>query len=263
MKYELTVLCPAFREETWYHMYMCIKHSFSGSWQLVLVTEKPLPKELVGMDNIKVIYSERSPMHKQQQGLVECDGKYITVVSDDSIFHTGTLDKTFEIVRTLDYKTIVVMKYLEGSDEIYGDDGFATTYDLMRSDKYYRLDYHARAKLPGIPPLSPLMSCVIISKQLLEEVGGWDCCFETQALGNVDLSARLIKYGAKYVIAPDIVSSCGWNIADNGDHGPVHTAHVTHDQPLLEEMYSKPTNRMIIPINNWEKTPNIWWRKNK
>ena len=60
MKYKLSVLCPAIRDDRWVEMYNAIGKSFSGSWELVLVTERTLPDELKDKSNIKVVVSERS-----------------------------------------------------------------------------------------------------------------------------------------------------------------------------------------------------------
>ena len=210
-------------------------------------------------------------MHKQQQGLPETEGEYITVCSDDSLFHPKRLDTTVTLADTLDYKTFVVMKYVEGENKalpiwylksVPEFLRFRTGHEFMKSDVYYLLHNHFTVSpKPGLPANSPLMSCVIISRQLLTEVGGWDCVFQTQAIGNIDLSARLMKYGAKYIIQNLVCSSCGWMPHKEGDHGPLHKAQLEDDTPLIDKMYAEPNDRMIVPLDNWKDTDAVWKRK--
>ena len=256
-------------------MYECIEESFSGEWELILVTECELPAELKEKTNIKVIFSERAPMQKQQQGLVHATGEFVTVISDDSVFLPSTLDQTFNYIASrpnFDYKTIVVLKYLEGIEhefpewylkQVPEDMRFKTNWDFMRADKYYWSDSHESSAMIGIPWHSPILSCAIISRQVLFEVGGWDAVFQSQAMGNIDLSARLMKYGCTYHIQDLIVSTCGYMKQDTGDHGPIHYAQLEEDEPLLKKMYGNDfcKDRIIIDLNNWEASEPIWKRK--
>ena len=270
---KLSIICPAIRTDRWEMMYKSIEESFFGSWELVLITEKELPESLKSKDNIKVIFSERAPMQKQQQGLLETSGEYITVMSDDSIWHKGTLDKTFELIKTItDYKMIIVLKYLEGIefefpqwylDQVPDDMKFKTNYDFMKADKYYWSDTHDSSKFKWEKRRCPILSCAIYTRQLLLEVGGWDARFQSQAVGNTDLAIRLIKYGCPYIIQDLIVSSCGYMEQATGDHGPLHYAQLEDDEPLLRSMYDVPDfrRRIKIDIDNWKNTDLVWKRK--
>lgn len=271
-KYQISVLCPAIRNSRWLGVYKSIQKSFSGSWELILVTERELPQELRDKDNIKVIFSERSPMGKQQQGLEHVEGEYLTIISDDSLFLPDTINRTFDTLKGLDYKTVVVLKYLEDKEfkfpqwykeNVHPSMVFDTNYDFMRSDMYYLSDNHASSSMYGIPYHSPILSCAVYSTKLILEVGGWDSVFQSQAMGNVDLSARLMKYGCKYIIQDFVVSTCGYMEQATGDHGPIHYAQVDDDEPLLHTMYDNDSckDRITIPLENWKNSPPVWWRK--
>lgn len=273
-KYKLSVICPAIRSRNWFAVYKSIQQSFSGSFELILVTEVPLPPELEGRDNIKVIYSERSPMQKQQQALEQVEGEYVTIISDDSLWEAGTLDKSISLIEQQeDYKTVIILKYLEGKefdfpqwylDQVPQDMKFKTNYDFMRADKYYWSDTHTSSSMPGIPHHSPILSCALYTRKLLWEVGGWDAIFNSQAMGNVDLSARLMYYGCKYIIQDLIVSTCGYYEQDSEDHGPLHWSQIKEDEPLLHEMYKiERKDRIILSMDNWRLTESIWKWKNK
>jgi hypothetical protein len=272
--YKLSVIMPAIRSEKWKGMYDSISESFSGDWELIIITEVPLPAELKDKKNIQVVPSARSPMQKQQQGLSYTRGEFVTVVSDDSLWLPGTLNKTFEFIDSIkdfDYLTFIILKYLEGKefefpkwylDQVPDDMKFRTNWDFMKSDKYYWSDTHKSSEMPGIPIHSPILSCAMFKRKLLLEVGGWDAQFQSQAMGNVDLSARLMYYGCDYYIQDLIVSTCGYMKQDTGDHGPIHYAQIEDDEPLLYGMYSRPRHdRIKIPLDNWKNTPEVWKRK--
>lgn len=269
-RYQLSIICPAIRTERWPAMYKSIEETFSGTWELILITERKLPKELINKKNIKVIFSERAPMQKQQQGLKHAEGEWITVISDDSLWLPGQLDLAFKEIKGLNYQTLIVLKYLEGKEfqfpqwyieQVADDMKFKTNYDFMRSDKYYWSDTHESSNMPGIPYHSPILSCALISRQLLLEVGGWDATFQSQAMGNVDLSARLMRYGCKYIIFDEICSTCGYMEDATGDHGSIHYAQIEDDQPILNERYKYTVNPIFIELDNWKETPEIWKRK--
>jgi hypothetical protein len=269
---KLSILVPAYRTERWAKLYEDIGKAFSNSWELVLVSEKELPEDLKDKTNIKLIYSNRSPMGKQQQGIEHCSGEWIITSSDDYQWLPGMLDKAFEFFGDADYKTVLVMKYLEGKefdfpqwylDQVPEDMRFKTNYDFMRSNKYYYSCTHESSAMPGIPRKSPILSCAAISRKLLLEMGGWDASFQSQAMGNVDLGARMMLYGCKYEIFPDVVAQVGYMEEATGDHGNIHYAQIEDDQPILNERYKEPANPLCIPLDNWKGTPEVWKRKIK
>lgn len=275
--YKLSIICPAIRSSKWVEMYESIASSFSGTWELILITETPIPVELSSKDNVKIIYSQAAPMHKQQMALAQVEGEFISVMSDDSVWLPGTLDKTFEYIQTLKdftYKTIIVMKYLEGPEfhfserhitESAPDMRFKTNYDFMRADKYYWSDTHDSSKMPGIPYHSPILSVALMTRELLWEVGGWDAVnFSSQAMGNVDLAARLMYHGCNYHIIDLVVSTCGYMDEATGDHGPLHYAQLLEDEPLLKKMFNvSREDRIFLSLDNWKHCPKIWKWKNK
>jgi len=261
---KLTVLCPAIRTERWVGMYNSIDKAFSGTWELIIISSKQLPDELKDKPNINLVYSRRSPMGKQQEGLVQAKGEYITVVSDDSVFFEGALDKVFADGIKED---ITVMKYLEGPEfefprihQIENPIQGRTNYDFMKSDYYYWTDTHDSSKMRGIPHHSPILSVALIKRDLLIGIGGWECKFSSQAVGNNDLAARLMINGCKYEIKDIVVSKCGYMEEGSGDHGPIHYAQLEEDQPRLEALYRNITDRKVIDIDNWKKTPEVWAR---
>lgn len=275
MNPKLTIICPAIRSSKWQAVYHSIVESFTGSFELILITEADVPKEISSKENVNIIYSQKSPMAKQQQGLCEAKGEFITVVSDDSLWLPGTLDQVFAHIKSLegfDYKTVCVMKYLEGPEfnfpeqhikEMPEDMKFKTNYDFMRADKYYFSDTHDSSKMPGIPYHSPILSVALMSRELLLQVGGWDAVnFSSQAMGNVDLSARLMYHGCKFFIHDLVVSTCGYMDEATGDHGPIHFCQLLEDEPLLKKMFDvSREDRVFLSLDNWKHSDRIWkWK---
>ena len=263
---DLTVLCPAIRTDRWLGLYESIRKSYSGTWELILITEMEVPQEVKEKENVRIIYSQRAPLQKQQEGLCQAEGEWILNISDDQLYIEGALDKAFKHIDN--YKTIVVMKYLEGPEFEYPEwhqkqRPFKTNYDFMRSEQYYLCGTHQSSKYKYVPPSAPILSCCLISRQVLGEIGGWDCAFQTQAIGNIDLSVRLMKYGCKYVINYDVVETCGHMPGIEGDHSALHYAQINHDEPLLKEMYDSEecTRDIYIPINNWKQTDDVWEKR--
>ena len=272
----LSIICPAIRSERWEAMYKSIEESYHGEWELILITEADVPKFISSKNNVTIVYSQQSPMAKQQCGLSYCRGKYVTVMSDDSTWLPNMLDKAvahFESTNPAD-KDLMVMKYLEGPEfdfpphhiaEAPDDMKFKTNYDFMKSDKYYFSDTHDSSKMPGIPYHSPILSVALIPIKLLRDVGGWDGVnFSSQAMGNVDLAARLMYYGCRYFIYPEVVSTCGYFSEGSVDHGPIHLCQLLSDEPLLKRMYvMSREDRIFLCLKNWEHSERIWKWKDK
>jgi hypothetical protein len=265
MKYQLSFLCPAIRVDRWPALYESIAKSFSGTWEIIFITDVKKPVYFRYKENAKFIYSRRSPMQKQQEGLCQAEGEWIVPLSDDQIFIPDALDSAFK--KTGHYKTLVIMKYLEGPEFEYPDwhkkeRPYNTNYDFMKSESYYMSGTHQSSTYKHIPFNTPILSCCFISKRVLFEVGGWDCQFQTQAIGNVDLAARLMSYGCDYVFYDDIVETCGHMPGVEGDHSALHYAQLNDDEPLLKKIYGGDNceRHIIIPMDNWKLTEEVWKR---
>jgi hypothetical protein len=146
---------------------------------------------------------------------------------------------------------IIVSKYLEGDNPT-----------SMDTNDYYYLRFHQSMMLKGVPNDAMLLNCGMVSRKMLLELGGWDASkFEVLPLAYTDFSIRALKYGAKFIIQNDPVCTCTHMPGMTGDHGPIHTAQTFRDMPMFQMLYCKPTDRMIIDINNWQKSPERWVRR--
>jgi hypothetical protein len=160
MKPKLSVLMPAKRTERWAGLYDSINNSFSGEWELLISTKMEIPENMKNIKNASFVFSERSPLHKQQELLTMAKGEYITAISDDTLFQPDAFDRTFEILeKNENHGKFAVCKYLEGKEimfePFYGPDaGPHLLYDMQppqqgRNDNKHTWYY---------PPPSPVVT---------------------------------------------------------------------------------------------------------
>jgi len=254
---DLSILVPAIRVANWQLLYHSINASFSGSWELVLISPYDLPEPMKQYNNIKHIKSWGSPIRCRQIGLLQCSGKWICYAADDVIFIKGSLDIAFSKLKKshMEYRTVIVGKYVEGTDDI----------EHMLTNTYYLLGYHDSLKkaLKEFPQNYLLINTGIISKLLLFKLGGWDCRFEVCAMACVDLSVRIQNFHAVTLLQDEPIFSSTHLPATTGDHKPIHDAQIEHDEGLFNEIYSEKDsiNRTNIPLDNWKDAPERWERR--
>lgn len=246
---------PTIRMHLLEGVYNSIKESFHGEWELVLITPYPLPEELKDKDNILYIKDDGNPIRCRQRGIIAARGEAICYAADDVTFYPNSLDIAYKTLINHDYKTVIVGKYLEGCED----------NPFMKSDEYWFLYTHDFLK-PIIRVNQRrylLMNTGLMSKQLLMEIGGFDCSFEACAMACCDLSIRLQNYGVKCILQNEPIFHSTHLPVDAGDHALIHSAQVTHDQPRFLQMYLDPRSefRTKIDVNNWEKTPDWWVRR--
>jgi len=136
---------------------------------------------------------------------------------------------------------------------------------LMYQTEYYLLKYHGFTTRI-MKEETMLFNTGIISKDLLNEIGGWDCQFEGCALACVDLGIRLNKLDKiKMILQPHILFSATHMPGRSGDHQPIHDGQTLHDQPLFDLIYSgneiENGKRIKVELNNWERSPDRWVRR--
>ena len=254
---KLSVLVPGIRTKNWITLYNSISESFSQDWEIIFVGPCPPPNDLSEFNNVKYINSFSSPIVCQQLGLIAASGEYITWAADDGVFCPGALDIAFKKVQDKDYKTLVMGKYIEGQNN--GD-------MTMQNNSYYNLKNHNDSRLKELPGSTIWMLNVgIVSRQLLLEVGGWDCQFEVCPMAYNDLAIRLQNYKCNFLIQDEIMFTCSHLPGHEGDHGPIHDGQVIHDQPLFKKIYDLPyaEKRIFIKLDNWNECPKIWSRRFK
>lgn len=252
---KLSILVPGIRTGKWERLYNSISDAFSGDWEIIFISPYELPSELAFKQNLKIIEDWGTPIRAQQRGLLEAKGDYIVWASDDGYFLKDSLNIGFKMLEGADEKTIVMGKYIEGENN--GD-------YAMQSDKYYVLSNHKASKCQYIKDNYYMLNVGIVPRNLLLEVGGWDCQFEVCPMAYNDLAVRLQNYGVKFIIQNEIMFQCSHLPGHMGDHGPVHDAQIYHDEPLFKKIYNGDYNspdRVKIDLDNWKNAPEKWERR--
>lgn len=252
---KLSVIVPGIRKENWNKLYNSIDAAlFYGlyPWEMIIISPYELPDYLVGMSNVRLIKSWRSPIACQQQGLCEAKGEYITWAADDGEYMPRSLNLALTSLKNKPYNHIVVGKYFEGDASSGMDDEW-----------YYHLYNHETCRLPYVPREVLMLNCGVVSRRLLEELGGWDSMmFEVCPFAYNDFAIRAHKSGAIFEIQKDVMFKCSHEPGMIGTHGPIHLAQTEHDEGIFKALYIVDfLPRLSIDINNWQKTPERWERR--
>jgi len=254
MRTKLSVLVPGIRTENWRKLYDSLTWATSVPWEIIFISPYELPAIFKRKTNVKWIQDWGSPIRCQQIGLNEAEGEFITWAADDGEFLENSLDIGFDL---LDFKkntgpTLIMGKYYEGAYN-----------PVMEGDAYYDLSKHDASSMKYIADKTFMLNVGIVPKNLLIDIGGWDCQFEVCPMAYNDLAIRLQRTGVKFIIQNEMMFSCSHMPGHEGDHGPVHDGQVDHDQPLFNEIYSDilSTSRTTIPLDNWEQSPKKWERR--
>ncbi len=256
----ISVLIPGIRPELWLKVYNSIAASFSGTWEVIFVGPN-FPDNLSGAPNVKFICSMASPIICRQMALIEAKGDWICYAADDVTFIPGSLDRSFSIVtqQNFDYKTVVVGKYLEGISDTVKDN------PLMRGEEYWKLWYHGglHSILRSFMKDYYLINTGLISRQMMLEIGGFDCRFEACAMACVDLSLRLQIYGVNCILQDIPIFESTHLPGHAGDHAPIHDGQTQHDEPLFFQIWGalNAITRTKIDLDFWKTCPMHWERR--
>lgn len=264
---KLSIIVPSIRPQNLLVLYNSIDIE---NFEMIIVGPNPPP---MIQENVHWVMSWKSPNACQQMGLLIAKCDYITFASDDGVFLPNALDKAIKLMEVSEVysiydetiggilgdppqrkETIVVGKYLEGDNP---------NPDMLKED-YYKFEYHKSYRLKGVPQDGLIFNCGIISRKFMLELGGWDADrFDTTTCAHADLGIRALKAGAKMILMNEPMFKCSHEPKRTGTHGPIHDSMIKHDLPNFIKTYSKPNNRVKIPINNWENTPEKWGRRFK
>jgi len=253
---KLSVIVPSIRTARLLAWFESFEASYSGAWELIVVSPFQLPAELEG--RAKWIQDWGHPVRCQQLGLLAATGDYVHRGVDDSLYLPGTMDAAVAKL-TDDYKTVVSAKYTETNASV---DRTHKDFQNMNDSKYYDIGYHLQASSFFVPDHYKLLNFGLVSRKLLLEVGGWDCYFESVAIAELDLAVRLQRAGANLELSDEIVLECDWMPGHQGDHGPMHDAFEP-DMEKYRAIYNKPEcgSRIAVPLDNWQQAAPRWSRR--
>lgn len=254
MSVNLSVICPTIRPQNWYRLYQSIKNSFSGTFELIFVGPYPDEGKWWYHDqdnNIRYIRDWGSPNRCQQIGLYNACGNTVTWAADDGEFLPNGLEDMYRLLITQPLRTVIIGKYLESSNPS----------PAMYQDEYYKFGFFPSLRSSNIDPNAWLFNVGLMPRALMEDFGGWNCEYETTTIAHMDLALRMQRpcNQIKVYIRPDPVFKCDHMPGTEGDHGPVHYAHINHDEPILRDWMDHPDLRS----DNWKGSPPVWNRRFK
>src|SRR3990167_6740121 len=246
----LSVIVPSIRPGNLPRLYESIQTDYSGEFEFIVVGPQALDGYFADKPRVKHIPDMGSPVRAQQIGLTHASGEYVLWgVADDGLFRPGVIDLALPKAGP---KIVVVGKYNEGVE------------NPAMADRNYYINTHDCCRSAYIGNDWLMLMVGVVGRELLCEVGGVDASrFETLPMAFNDLSARLYRHGAQFVLQDEIMFRCTHLPGHMGDHGPVHDGQTLHDEPEFRKIYNDPeaVKRIRIDINNWKLAPARWARR--
>ena len=258
-KPELSILMAGFRAHKWKEVYDSILRSTKRTFEFVIVSpHETLPPELKQYGNIRHFQDFGSPMRAGQ--IAACMAQsdvWVYLMADDGVYLNDAIDNNVNLLYSMgdNYKNVVVCPYFEGPN------GYRKVY---QPNEYYLINYHDASRAP-VPNNWIGFNNTIIYRKFFEELGGWDCKYETCPMGLVDLAIRAQRNGANAALTNVPIIDFDWCPGDSGDHGPIFYGQTQHDEPLYKETYKNGMDCLPIKIDmmNWKNAPSVWERRFK
>jgi hypothetical protein len=255
----LSIIMPAIRPEQWVGVVRSIEGAYSSKWELIIVSPYPLPEELQNDRRVKYVRDFGNPVRASNIAASLCEYDLVTWTADDAVYLPDSLDgmvNTFNCMAE-DKAKVVVAKYYEGQDG---------TKKPLQDDKYFTVNGAMNPSLI-VPDGYWLFNVALMSSGLMRQLGYWDIDFESTWPAHTDMAIRAQDAGARVVMCPKPVLDCGHMPGETGDHAPIHHAHITHDEPHLQNKWGKVTRLAIANrapnCSDWKDTPRVWDRRFK
>ena len=257
---KLSIFLAGFRPEKWLGLYESIPNATTltdKEYELVFVGPYGLPPELQNKENVRFIEDWGCPTRCYQLGLLHSQGEYVVYIADDALCSpTLAIDKAFDIIPT-HKKGIVGLKYVEGTltkkqrrQQNRPDWWLMGTNLSLRALPYINGNYY-------------LLMTILARRDYLMEIGGFDCRFQQAGISAVELAIRLQNDGAEVIMGEkfmDVTHLPGIE----GDHAPVHYAHMEDDWPLFVKTYGEDPSgatRTKVDFDNWKQAEEVWNRR--
>lgn len=237
--YDLSILLPSIRTNNWFDLIESIKRSCTKfSWELVIVGPEDNYEARKDHPNISFIKDYGTPNRCQQIALINSSGKICLPHADDCFFEEGSLDSCLDLCKD---NELVVANYSEG--------GNTAVEDFLINKCYPAANY--------IDDSWIMFNAGFCPRELMIELGGYDCGYLVTCVSHADFSCRLQKLGKKITINNIRLSCCQHEPNVTGTHSPIHYGQLLHDIPRYQFKFAQPFNTHI-DINNWKKSPAVW-----
>ena len=244
-------------DHIWLNIYNSILCATQRNFELIIVhPHNDIPNEILQYKNIKFFKDCGPPMRCAQIAATLAEGKVLNILpADDGVYLPNTIDQGIDALYKMgdNYKNVVSVQYYEG----------LVGHKIKQPREYYQLNYHDATKLSCIPNGWIGFNNGFIYRKYFEELGGWDCRYETAPMGLADLAIRIQRDKGNIVLEDIMLLDYDWFPGDTGDHKPIFDAQIQRDQPFYQQIYKNGYDNLPIKINidNWKNSPKIWTRK--
>lgn len=253
----ISIIIPSIRTDKIQAVYDSFLISWHGVFEMIFVsTYDAIPLNVVYRGEVKFIKDFGCPSRAMQIGWLAAKYDWLFFATDDCIFDPDNTNRAWSTLAKhyFDYKTVIVCKFTESDN----------WSKWMMTPCYYHAWWHANLRSFNIPFFTKIYMNGLISKQLMEETGGFDCKFESTAWAYNEFSVRAQHLGAKFIIQKERSNHCIWSPGNTGDHGPVSRACIEHDEPLFHGIYNAKNSirNKVISADNWKYVACKWPRRN-
>lgn len=255
---QISLIIPGIRPQMFQTVYDSFCQTWHDTFEIVFISPYDMPNlKKVNRGGVQYYRDFGCPSRALQIGWINAKSDWLCFATDDCTFDSDAMNKAWGTLTLNDfnYKTVVVCKYTESDN----------WSKWMMTPFYYKAWFHGDFRHTNIPFHFGLYMNGLISKQLMTEIGGFDCKYESMAYTYNDLSMRAQFYGAKFIIEKDRLDHCTWQPKESSDHGPVHRAVMEHDAPLFRGVYWAKKFKPVIKISvdNWKQSSEKWPRRFK
>jgi hypothetical protein len=251
-KPELSIVMPGIRPHNWVRGLQSIFTATTKTFELIIVSPFPLPKEMENMANVKYIKDYGSPTRASQIGNTMAEGKFIFPnFCDDAIFIKGSIDANLELLAKLgdSVKNVITCKYSESKDFEFPE--------RYQNDDYYRLVNAYPVNKETTPNTWWILNNPFWYRSYFEYLGGYDYRFGVCPLAHADLAMRAYRDGANIHLSqvPIMQVEHGQN-----DHQPIEQSQLGFDTPFFAQKYHESLSKypIQIPMDNWKQAPHVW-----
>lgn len=192
MEIDISIIGAAHRVKYWLDFYKSIKTNLN--FEVIFVTD--IKPNISLPSNFKWIYSTVKPSQCNEIALREAKGELINIAADDNIYSPYAFDEAYKLYKHRNYKTMVGFRWHEG----WGKLGDTTDLHYL----FHRTSYGKEN--PKVCEDTPMiMVCGLMSKQFIEELGGFDRNFIC-GQADTDLQLRAYEAGGVLIFSPHSIA---------------------------------------------------------
>lgn len=251
---DLSILITGIRTNRWVELYNSILLGIKRySFETIFIGPKPLPEDLLKYKDIKYIKDNGSPSRTTQMSVALAEGKYITILADDSIVYEDSLDLCMDLLLNNNPdKDLIACRHVQTRNY----SGIPEP-GISQLDEGWWLAYqHTVLRQKYVDPSWRITCNPLMSLAYYKELGGLDCRFHHVNFNVHDLTYRAQMNGSKVHLSPTIVANTPIH-TERPSTDPLMIASMNNDEPLYISTWSQP-REIKIDFDNWKESPRNW-----